>query len=299
MKHISESNKGLLFCIFSGMLYGPLGYFGVNVLAEGLSITNMLLWRFTVSCAFISIILLPKIKFIKFDLNILIGQLIIGMLTYGPFSYFYFKASTYIGTGLAMVIFFTFPAFVMLFRRIIYKTKVPRIYNVSMCVIFCGLLLLMEADEIKADLRGIGLAMISSALYAVYIVASNSRSHSSPPLVSCFSITIGAILSYLFLANLDDSFFIPTSFVAWQNLIGIGLIATAIPTVFLLQGMKYVSAEKASILSVLEPVIVLLIGVSALGEEINFLQTIGAFVIITGAFLVQIDRRKNGTHQPT
>lgn len=292
---LSDENKGLLYCILSGLMYGGLGYFGIMVLNSNMSIANMLLWRYVISSCFIFMILLPKIKYMRFESSIFIQQLAIGFFIYAPFSFLYFESSLLIGTGLAMVIFFTYPAFVMALRWAFYGKKIPRIYHASIITIFCGLLLLMEIKDMKADIWGSILALASAFLYAIYIVGTNSKINTSPPLTASFTISIGGVLCSLLIAIYDGSCYVPTSLEVWQNMVGIGIIATAIPILFLLEGLRYVEAEKASILSVLEPVLVFFIGVMALNEEVSFNQGIGASVILVGALLVQFDKRKHGT----
>lgn len=286
--------KGLIYCILSGLLFGPIGYFGTLAMGTGISITNMLFWRYAISLFFLFLILLPKIRFLRFEMSIFFFQISIGIFLYAPFSYLYFKSSNLIGTGLAMVIFFTYPAFVMGIRWAFFGKKIPKIYHASIITIFCGMLLLMEIDSMKADIWGSLLALLSAILYAIYIVATNSKVNTTPPLTASITISIGGMVFSLIAAMIDDSLTIPHSLKAWQNLVGIGIISTAIPILFLLEGLRYIEAEKASILSVLEPVLVFFIGITALNEEISFMQTIGAIVILVGAMLVQFDRRKHG-----
>lgn len=292
MKLTSET-KGLIYCILSGLLFGPIGYFGTLAMDAGLSIPNMLFWRYAVSLFFLFLILLPKIRFIRFEMSIFLFQIAIGIFFYAPFSLLYFKASKLIGTGLAMVIFFTYPAFVMGIRWAFFGKKIPKIYHASIVTIFCGMLLLMEVDSMKADIRGAIYALLSAILYAIYIVATNSKVSTTPPLTASITISLGGIIFAAIVGLIENSLSLPISLPAWQNLVGIGIISTALPILFLLEGLKYIEAEKASILAVLEPVLVFFIGIAALNEEVSFIQTIGALVILAGAILVQFDRRRN------
>lgn len=288
---MNDNTKGFLFCIASGLLYGPMGYFGMQLILDGSSITNMLFWRYVVSAIFIFIVLIPRIKYMRVDPKIFARQLLLGIVFYGTFSLLYFKACLFIGTGLAIVIFFTFPAFVMSFNWIIYKTPTSRIYYVSLVTIIFGMLLLIDIEEMKADIRGIGLALFSAAGYACYIIFSKSSINSAPPITSTLTISIGGSLFALFASFFNDSFYIPQSFDMWKNILGLGIISTAIPILFLLEGLKYVTSERAAFLSVLEPVFVFILGVVALNEPVSAMETIGAIIILIGAMLVQLDRR--------
>jgi drug/metabolite transporter (DMT)-like permease len=62
MKLLSKEQVGSLYAISSGLCYGFLGYFGVQLLKSNLSIANMLFWRFLVAAFFTFIILMFKGK---------------------------------------------------------------------------------------------------------------------------------------------------------------------------------------------------------------------------------------------
>lgn len=289
--NFKDDTKGFVFCIASGLLYGPMGYFGVQLINNGLSITNMLFWRYATAAIFIFIMLIPRIKYMRIDPKIFIRQLMLGLIFYGTFSLLYFQACLFIGTGLAIVIFFTFPAFVMSFNWIIYKNPAPRIYYISLITIIFGMILLIDLKHMKADLRGIALALFSAAGYAAYIIFSKTHINAAPPVTSTLTISIGGALFALVASLANGTFFIPHTFMLFKNIIGLGVIATALPILFLLEGLRYVSSEKAAFLSVLEPVFVFIIGVTALNESVSPTEAIGAIIILTGAMLVQLDRR--------
>ena len=121
MRFLSNSNKGTLFCVISGFLYGAIGYFGVSIMNTNIAISNMLFWRYLLSSIFTFFMLLPQIRNIKLDYKQLRYSLFVGFFFYGSFSYLYFLACRYIGSGLSMVIFFVYPAMVMMINQIFYK----------------------------------------------------------------------------------------------------------------------------------------------------------------------------------
>src|SRR5690606_3176971 len=102
MKFPNQQRRGALYAISSGLCYGFIGYFGITIISSGLSVVNMLFWRFMTATVLMAIILLPKYKIIlqiqKENLKIIFY----GMAFYGTSAIVYFIASQYIGTGLAM-----------------------------------------------------------------------------------------------------------------------------------------------------------------------------------------------------
>ncbi|AHE67290.1 DMT family transporter [Legionella oakridgensis] len=285
----STEYRGSFYAILSGFLYGFIGYFGLSVMNAHVSVSNMLFWRFFISSIIMLFILLPHIKHITDSWGNILFAFFLGAALYSFSTMLYFYASQYIGSGLAMVIFFTYPVIVMLFNYFFYGQQMPRIYYLATIIILTGMALFIDMHEIKLDLIGIILGVISAFFYACYIVASKRSSIS--PNMSALMVSVGVMVTCLLLTWMDHSFFIPTSLSVWGNLIGIGIISTAIPILLLLYSLKYINSEKASILSVLEPVFVVIFGVILLGEELS-LQHIAGIIIVLGGALITLFSHK-------
>lgn len=278
--------KGIIFALCSGLFFGLIGYFGISVIHSNISVYSMLFWRFTVSGLFIALLLLPQLQTInktKQHPKELLKVVLYGVFFYGICSILYFLAAQYIGSGLAMVIFFTYPALVMLINKLYYKTSFSLVYGFSLLIIFIGMFLLIHGQYYSFKPVGILFSALSALFYASYIFASKKSPVS--PLLSTMMLSLGCMITCFIAAEFDHSFFIPATLQDWFNIFGIGIICTALPILLLLKGLKHISATQASILSVLEPVFVVLFGIILLGEQVTFTQSLGVSVILAGSLL--------------
>ena len=292
MKLLSKEQVGSLYAISSGLCYGFLGYFGVQLLKSNLSIANMLFWRFLVAAFFTFIILMFKGKNIFQPLTENLKIIFYGIAFYGTSSITYFIGSNYIGTGLTMVVFFIYPAIVMLFNWILYNEGISKTYYLAFSMIIVGILLLADLHELKLDFLGIGFGILSAICYACYVVASKKSNVS--PLISTLMVLIGCSIACLIVACFEGNFVIPDRN-NWLNITFMAIICTALPILLLLKGLKYISSEKAAIVSVLEPVFVLLSGIILLGETVSVMQIFGTIIILSGAVITLFS--KNSTNQ--
>lgn len=290
MRFLSNEHKGALLAISSGLSYGLLGYFGVTIINEGLSVSNMLLWRFVISSILITLIIIVKFKGLEVEPKEIIKGILLGAAFYSTSSVTYFIASKTIGTGLSMVIVFTYPALVMGLNWLLYNAKITRTYYLAIIIIVIGLVLLADVTDFKFDIIGIGFALLSAALYALYVVYS--KKNKLPPLMSTFMVSIGCSIACLIFAIIDNSLVIPATFDVWANIIAIGIICTALPIFLLFECFKYISTDKASILSVLEPVFVVIFGLILLDEKITMLQLAGIAIILFGALITLFSNNK-------
>jgi drug/metabolite transporter (DMT)-like permease len=289
---ISKEHIGSLYAISSGFLYGFVGYFGVSVVHASLSVTNMLFWRFFIASAIMTVIVIARIKHVHVSRKEACATFINGALLYGLSTMLYFFACPYIGTGLAMVIFFTYPAMVMLLNHFLYGQKIPPIYYAAITIIIIGMALFVDPHEITFDLLGITLSVTSAFLYAGYMVASKKVATFSPDL-STLIICLGCMTTSLILSLTSHTFSVPTTWSVWFDLFGIGVVATTVPILLLLYSLNYISSEKASILSVLEPVFVLIFGVTLLGEPMKLQYLFGAIIVLSGALLTLFNQQND------
>lgn len=289
MNFLSNEQKGALYATISGIFYSFLGCFGMNVINAGYSASNMTFWRFLVSSVLMTLILIPKLKTINENPLDMLKMLIYGAIFYGIGVVMYFVSSKYIGTGLSMVIFFTYPAMVMFLNWLLYKKAMTKVYYLSIIIITIGLMLLVDISEFKLNAVGVGLSILSAMLYALYIVLSKKSKLSA--LVSTYMVCIGCTVVSLVLALMDQSLVVPVTLPVWMNILGIGTICTALPILFLLEGLKYISAEEASILSVLEPIFVVIFGIILLGEKVHIIQFLGIAIVLLGALITLFNNR--------
>jgi drug/metabolite transporter (DMT)-like permease len=285
----SQEQWGSLYAILSGFLYGFIGYFGLSAMNGNLSAGTMLFWRFLISSILILIILIPQIRTINDSYKSMFISFISGALYYGFSTLLYFYSSQYIGSGLAMVIFFTYPVMIMLLNFFFYGQSIPRVYYLATFIILMGMMLLIDMNEAAFDLLGISLGLTSAFFYACYIISSK-RNKISPNL-STLMVCLGCMTTSFIVAFWGNTFSVPSSLSVWINLLGIGVIATVIPILLMLHSLKYISSEKASILSVLEPVFVVIFGVILLGEELKPWHALGIVFVLAGALITLFSHR--------
>lgn len=293
MNFLTNQRQGTLCAISSGLCYGFLGYFGTSLINAGLSVCNMSFWRFFVATIVMFVILLPKHKMILQTYANSLKMLFYGVAFYGASTIAYFTSSQYIGTGAAMVILFIYPALIMLFNVIFHKAKLKKIYYFAFTILIGGIACLIDIHKFTFNIFGIGLGMLSALFYAFYMLASKKTT--LPSSLSTLMVSAGCMIACLITSYIDSSFFIPSGFNVWLHIISMAVVCTALPILLLLQGLKYISTEKAAILSVLEPVFVVIFGILLLNENITNLKTIGMVMVLCGASLILL-WDKSSTH---
>ncbi|OAI49170.1 hypothetical protein AYO45_03175 [Gammaproteobacteria bacterium SCGC AG-212-F23] len=277
----------------SAILYGFLGYCGTSIIVENMSITTMLFWRFLIASLWILLFILPQTrngKAINIDKNVLFFMFILGA-AYAGSSGFYFLAARTTGTGLAMVIFFSYPIMIALLSWMIHKEKLTLSTFAVLIAMSIGLVLLHGSFQQPWHLVGIGFALLSAISYAIYIMGSKRFSFAAinSNLLSLM-VCIGCTVIFLITSLATQSFSLPSSMKSVIFLLSLGILVTALPIQLMLQGLKYISSMRASIISVLEPIVTVIVGIVLLQESVTHLQILGALMIMGSAILVQFHK---------
>ena len=254
----------------------------------------MLFWRFLIAGTWMLPFVLKKHaaeKVLHMDKRILIAMFILGAIGYAGSSGFYFIATRYTGTGLSMVIFFSYPIVIALFSWIIHRKKLNKGIIFTLILMTTGLFLLQNSSERLFSLVGIFFAVAASVCYAFYIIGSKRYSS-----ISIDSNTLSMVVCYgcaflfLILAIATHTLNFPPTLKSWLYLIALGILVTALPIQLMLEGLKHVSSMRASIISVLEPLVTVFVGLLLLNESISGLQTIGVAIILGSAIMVQFQK---------
>jgi len=181
---------------------------------------------------------------------------------------------------------------VALLSWMMHGKKLSFITAVMLITILIGLALMRNPSaSADANILGILFAVLAAATYAIYIVGSKQFSsrniHSG---VLTVMVCLGCAFLFLIIALCTNSFIFPHSMKAWIYLLMLGILVTALPIQLMLEGLKVVSSMRASLLSVLEPLVTVLVGILFLSESVSGLQALGSVIVIVSALLVQLQK---------
>jgi drug/metabolite transporter (DMT)-like permease len=292
--------RGVSLVLISGALYGGLGILGTSLMAT-FSIATMSFWRFLIaSICLVTWCLWRDPQWLRewrHHWRALFSAMLFGAIFYAPSSAAYFMVCRHLGTGLSMVIFYTYPAFVALYSWTVMRHQVIRSEAMAMLGILIGCSMIADYSQASISFSGLALGLISALSYAAYILASHRWLPTAEPMVTALGVCLGGMLMYSAYAYGDHSWRLPNTGREWLEILALAFISTALPIMLLLEGMKHVSANKASILSVMEPVTIILIGVILLHETASLIQWVGVVCVLTSAVMIAAKTTATTAHE--
>ncbi len=271
----------------SGITFGTIGYFGVRLFQGGFLAHHMLFWRFLLASIFIFPFIKGYSSHTAISLKGLISCFFLGGIFYGLSTYCFFSSIPYIGSGVAMVIFYAFPVLVAFLSWGIDKKKLTAFETLAMCLIFPGIVLLSVTDTLEFDVYGIWIAIGSAFFYGIYFYASKRVSKNTPPLLASFMICLGNTFFFFLVCLYERDFRVPQTQYHWFQYVGFSFLGTVLPLWLLFIGLKKTNVTKAALISVLEPLSTVIIGIWILEETLSNQQIFGMVILLFAAIIVQ------------
>lgn len=281
---------GSLLVALSAILYGVLGYFGTQLVQHHFPIAMMLFWRFIIAAMWIllsNFFAKQNIFLFQGNKKDLLNVLTIGVLSYSGSSIFYFMASAFIGTGIAMVIFFAYPIFILMFTAFFQPATLNKTTIFSLIDVIIGLFCLKGNSEQHLQYHGVWIAVFAGFCYSIYVYSSKYTLKSLNSSLLTFLVCLGNAFLFLLIASKSHHFIWPVGMREWLWIFALGIFATALPIQLMLEGLKLIDPMRAAILSVLEPVVTVILGIIFLGESLSILQGLGIVVVLAAAILIQ------------
>ena len=239
----------------------------------------------------------------KSSLRIKIRELplliVFGVFGFAAVNLLYFLAIQRLNVGIALIIEFTAPIWIALWMRFIQKKIVSKLMWWGLVIGLTGLVLIAQVWRgLTLDGLGVTFAILDAFALALYFLvgeklvgvkSSEATMAWGLGVSSAFFAIIQPWWTFPFekMGNVVDltgrlaGISLPTFYlVLWVIIFG-----TAIPYFLVLNGLRGLSAATTSSIGMLEPVFGGIFAWIFLYENLNFIQSVGAVVVLIGIYL--------------
>jgi drug/metabolite transporter (DMT)-like permease len=292
--------------LLSGFLFGTISIFSIFLHRLEVSSIQQVFFRLVISillllCMMLLFMKFELLRFNKLDIPIFIlfgFFMAISQLTYLSSLSFGIPASE------AVFLTYTQPFFVIILSKFILNEKTTLTLIVSAILSIVGAAMIMQIWLINIvtykHLIGYFLATLNGLFYASYIISSRyvgvkkRYNFVTTTFWSFVSALMWLLISwYLIKLIINDkdilSFTTMLPSNAWILLVGLSFIGTFLPYVLLNKGLEQINASQAGIILLIEPISVVLMGDLILQESLNFLQIIGAILILFSVIMINYE----------
>ena len=285
--------KGYIFTVMSAVIYGTMPLMARHIYADGVNALTLVFLRNLLALPSIAVMVwlteksfkIERGMFFKVSLPSILGCAITPVLLFASYNYLASSTST--------VFHFIYPALVVLIGIVFLKKKAVIGTIISLALCFVGVFLFYDPSA-TFSFTGAGLALGSGVTFALYVI---TLSYFNKKGISGFSfsfyITLWSSIIMLVFCLATDTLMLPKSIVGWGLCLLFSFLVTTCAVVLFQQGTFILGGEKAAILSTLEPITSVLIGIFIFREAISVKTVIGCILVISASVLIALSDIKN------
>lgn len=269
--------------------FGTLGIFGKLAFDAGLNTPTLLTYRFILATA-----LLLGFLAVTGRGEVISGQAISVAVSLGVaytlLAAGFFWGLEYIPAGLAAITLYTYPVYVYLIAVIVLGERITHRKLTAMLLAMGGVAAIYVLDLGAVDVRGIVLVSLAAIAYAVYTTGSREAVSSiDADVLATIAMAVTAVC-FLAFGLWSNTLAVPNGTDQWAIIVGIAIVGTAAPIALFVHGLEYVEASRASILTMAEPPVTVILGIVLLGEALTAGVLVGGAMILGGIYLINSDR---------
>jgi drug/metabolite transporter (DMT)-like permease len=280
----TQSWSAALAAIGGSGLVGVMPLAALHLYADGLSPASMLFWRYVI--AIIALAAAAALAGLKFSQAWRDGAwrvVLLGATLGAGQTLCFWESIKTLETSIAVLLFYTYPAVTVALDRLVFKQRVRPLSLLCIGAILLGAALITGPGLRGGTLdpRGLAWALPAPLLYAAYLAINVRILRRHKPLIGAAGLyigmgaTFGAIAGWFGLHS-------PTSAAGWAWLVFIGLGPGAVTMTLFTYSVPRLGASSFAILANTELVVVVAIGVFALGEAMTPWRAVGGALIVAG-----------------
>jgi len=278
---------GFLFVLLSSLGFSMAPTFSKRANEAGANTVGVLIVRFTIAAVLMFVIRQISSKSRTWpSKQVRLELFLLGALGYSGAAFFYFTAIEHMATGVAIVIWYIYPVFVVLVGWAMFKTKPKRQTIFSLVVAMAGVAI-TAGQTGNTTTKGVLLVLASSLTYTFYTLIG-SRSFKKTDLYTGVTFVMAgsatAFWLYWFLAPASTPVSFPNHMNGWIWIGALAIFSTVLSTAALFAGLKILGPNTTSVVNTVEPVLNIVAGILFLSEVFSVQQGVGA-VFVIGALI--------------
>jgi drug/metabolite transporter (DMT)-like permease len=308
---VLQKFRGELYCLIGALLFSFNGIVSKIVLLDEISAWRLTQARTTGSfLILLSFYLIFRRKELRPTKAELPWLALFGLVGVALVQALYFIAIERMYVGVALLIEFTAPIWILVFLRFVLKKHVPNGLWYAIVLALAGLLMITQIwNGLTLDRIGLLAAFFDAfALAGYFLIGDHLSKTKSSGAISVWGFGFAAIGLMIFfpiwdypvealqkdmnLLGVFDGYTLP----GWLLVLWIVVMGTIAPYLFVLAGLKILSASTASVFGMIEPVLAGMIAWWWLSESLNGIQLIGCVVVIVGIAIADRARQHAATN---
>lgn len=272
--------------IVSAVLIAAVPSFGKLAYESGASVLLVVAVRFLITMLWLTVFLARARRGISTSARVfrlsLIGGIGAAAMSIGIIS-----AIARIDLSLVILIVYVHPMFVAWIGHLRGTYELSRFRVFCCLLILLGLALALSVSFARLDALGVAFAFLGAIGATVMLIANGDAVHEGGSLIVNFYTAATALILVSIVGFIVGPMVPPGTETGWIGLLGMGT-AFCLGLVLFLAAIPTIGVTRATLLSVLEPVMGILLAMLLFGDRLAAVQWAGVAVVIGGLLLLEI-----------
>jgi len=208
-----------------------------------------------------------------------------------------FTAFGLVPIALALMLFYTYPAGVVVADVLLGHERITRPRVVALLLSSAGVILVLAggmggSDDVPIAPLGIALALCAAASQVVFMTVSRSGYRAVPADVATLVLLVASVIGASAIAILTGQAAGLTaplhSLDPWPYLLVAGIACAGVSSLLFLTAIRRIGGTRTGILMLLEPVVGVMLAGILLGEAMGPTQAFGGALVLAGALVLQL-----------
>jgi drug/metabolite transporter (DMT)-like permease len=286
--------------VAGSVMVGFMPIMARHLYADGLDAPSMLFWRYALALPALLIgAAATRLDLIRAWRSGAWKIAIVGATLGVGQTICFWESIRFIDTGLADLLFYTYPGLTLLLDRLLFGRAVRAKAVLCVTIILAGAALItvpgLRGGTI--DLRGLAWAIPSPLIYVFYLAANSVLLRQHKPLTGALCLYSGMMLAFgaaCAVGGLD----VPANADTWALMVAAALGPGALVITLFSYSVPRLGASSYAIVANMELVTVVTVGVMLLGEQMTPERAAGGVLIVAGIVGYALLRKPQGASAP-
>ena len=288
--------KGYVFAIVSAVIFGCMPLMSSYIYADGVNPMSLVFLRNLFSLPALAVLAYLESRTLKVPPKQLPAIAAVSILGCCITPILLFSSYRHMASGTATVFHFIYPAVVVMAEILFFHkpAKTANIISVVMCVLGVGL---FYTPGEPLSLTGSVLALTSGVTFASYVIALSAfRDSRISGFLFCFYVTAFSAAAAFLICIVSGNLTLPVSLLGWGMCLVFSLLVTTGAVALFQKSAFLIGSQRTSILSTLEPITSVVLGVVVFHEPFHGRVLLGSVLVIAASAVIAAAdlRRSNG-----
>jgi len=285
----TPERTGAALCLLAGLAFSVSPVLVQIAYRHGAAVTGVLAWRYLVAAVVLAVIARRRLR--RVPLRTAVAAFVLGAVVYASDSFLFFASLERTSAPLASLVHYAHLAIVVGVAAIAGHERLSQRRLIALAAILAGVAF-VGGGAANPDLAGIGLALGSAVVYAVYILLSGHLLRDADPVGLTAILTAGVAATFLVVGGAGGSLGHVGGGVGLACLAAAALIGSVVAVTSFLVGIRLIGPAKASLLVTVEVPATIVLAAVVMGQRLSPAQLVGAAFVVGAIAVLQLPARR-------